>query len=218
MYIDLKKIIPFLCLVMLMLMAASNALLAQGKQRVVQFSGLIVSGEDDYGVPGVHIYIPHAGRGVTSNQYGYFSMATLAGDSAIISAVSFKKQYYIIPDDGRESISVIIYLQSDTTMLPVVEVFPYPTEELFKEAFLALRLPETDMDNMRRNLDEKVMARIAKDMGMSPSANHTYYMNQHWANQANRNFQPTIPLLNPFAWAKFIQSVKRGDLKRKKDD
>ncbi len=213
----LKKFIPFLALVILMLMAGSTALFAQGKQRVVQFSGLIVSGDDDYGVPGVHVYIPNAGRGVTTNQYGYFSMATLAGDSAIISAVSYKKQYYLIPDDGRESISVIIYLKSDTTMLPVVEIFPYPTEELFKEAFLALRLPETEMDNMRRNLDERVMARIAKDMGMSASANHTYYMNQQWTQQSNRYFQPTIPLLNPFAWAKFIQSVKRGDLKKKKE-
>jgi hypothetical protein len=43
-------------------------------------------------------------------------------------------------------------------------------------------------------------------------------MNTSINTMANRNFATTLPLLNPFAWAQFIQSIKRGDLKKKKND
>jgi hypothetical protein len=32
---------------------------------------------------------------------------------------------------------------------------------------------------------------------------------------ANRGFATTFPFLNPFAWDRFIKSVKNGDLKKK---
>ena len=183
---------------------------------MVQVSGLVVSGEQALGVPGVQIIIPKAARGTTTNPYGYFSLATLEGDSAVISAIGFKRQYYLVPTDGRQSISVIIYLKEDTTLLPTVEVFPYATEELFKEAFLALKLPEEERRNMRKNLDPDKLARIGSDMPMDGSMNHTYFMQQQVYKQENRNFVPGVQLLNPFAWSRFIQSVKRGDLKKKK--
>jgi hypothetical protein len=211
----LKKTLLIIFICFIALLGHHSEVRAQGKQRVIQFSGLVVNGDKDYGVPGVNLYIPSAGRGTSSNHLGYFSMPVLAGDSVIISAISFKKQYYIVPDDDRQSISVIIYLKEDTTMLPLVEILPYPTEELFKEAFLSLELPETEMEYMRKNLDEKVMARLRDEMPMSSSANHNHYVNQQFNSMHNRRFQPTLQLLNPFAWAQFIQSVKRGDLKKK---
>ncbi|SDL76085.1 hypothetical protein SAMN05421823_10846 [Catalinimonas alkaloidigena] len=210
------KNLPLHFLFAILLLGAGQHAWAQGETRPVQFTGLVVSGDESFGVPGVHLYIPKAGRGTTTNQFGYFSMPVLPGDSVIISAVAYKRQYYIVPeDDERQSVSVIIYLRPDTTMLPVVEVFPYPTEELFKEAFLALELPETDLERMRRNLDEKVLARMFYESEMDASMNYTNYQNQSYNQMHNRNFAPTLQLTNPFAWARFIQSIKRGDLKRK---
>lgn len=218
--LQLKRITIYIIFTIVCFFAYITGVWAQGKQRVIQFSGLVVSGSSEYGVPGVNIYIPKAGRGTSTNQYGYFSLPVLAGDSAVISAISYKKQYYIIPDDERQSVSVVIYLKEDTTMLPVIEIFPYPTEALFKEAFLALKLPETDLDNMKRNLNEKVMARIADEIGMSGNANFRNHMNQQYHYQHNKNFAPTMPFTNPFAWADLIRSIKRGDFKKafKKDD
>ncbi len=192
----------------------------QPAKRIVQVSGLVVTGENSVGIPGVNFFIPKAGRGVRTNGYGYFSIPTLAGDSAMISAVGFKKQWYLVPNDDRQSISVVVFLQADTTQLPVIEVFPFATEKDFKDAFLSLKLPESDMDNMRRNLDERTLARMRYEMPMTGSMNHTYFMNQQIAKSENRGFAPTLQLLNPFAWGRFIESVKRGDLKRKewKDD
>jgi hypothetical protein len=59
------------------------------------------------------------------------------------------------------------------------------------------------------------MARLAAAMPMSSSMNHRYFVEQSVYKNQNRNFQPTMQFLNPFAWNQFIQSVKRGDLKKK---
>lgn len=185
-------------------------------QRIVQVSGLVVTGENAVGVPGVNFFVPKAGRGVRTNGYGYFSMPTLAGDSAVVSAVGFKRQSYVVPNDERQSISVVIFLQADTTQLPVIEVFPFATEKDFKDAFLSLKLPQSDMDHMRKNLDENILARMRYEMPMSASMNHNFYMKQQVTGMESRGFSPTLQLTNPFAWARFIESVKNGDLKRKK--
>lgn len=190
---------------------------AQEDEKIIQFSGIVVGEDSISGVPGVHIYVPKAGRGTTSNPYGYFSMPVLEKDSLIISAVGYRRQHFIIPEGKSDNYTVIIELQQDTTILPELEIFPYPTEEIFKEAILALRLPyQSDLDNLQRNLDEAMLRKMYNNTPMGPSANHNYFINQQmlaW----NNKFQPaSIPLLNPFAWAQFIKSIKRGDLKRKK--
>jgi len=187
---------------------------SQGSRPIIQFSGIIVGEDSTSGVPGVHIYAPKAGRGTTSNYYGYFTMPALAGDSIIISAIGYKNQHFIIPNIKEESFTVIIELFSDTTYLPAVDIFPYPTEELFKEAVLALQLP-SEYGNMADNVNPDVLALMLKNMPMDGSMNHRYYMQQQqFYTNSRYSYQPN-QLLNPFAWAEFIKSIKRGDLKRK---
>ena len=192
-------------------------MLAQGGEyRIIQFSGVIMQPDSSFGLPGVHIYVPKAGRGTTTNQFGYFSMPVLEGDSIVISSIGFEKQHYIIPGDHGETITVIIAMAEDTTYLPEIEVFPYPTEELLKEAILALQIPnQADRDAIARNLDERVMAQMFRSMPMDASMNYRYYMDQQFR-YIHDGYAPRYnPLLNPFAWAEFYKSVKRGDLKRK---
>lgn len=210
----LKK---FFVVIACLLIVALGEIRAQGDSRIIQFSGIVLGEDSISGVPGVHLYVPKAGRGTTTNPYGYFSMPVLEGDSLIISAVGYRRQHYIIPNVENINYTVVIEMTQDTTYLPELEVFPFPTEELFKEAVLALELPyQEDLDNLRRNLDEAMLRKMYRETAMGPSANHNYFVSQQmlaW----NNKFQPTsIPLLNPFAWAQFIKSIKRGDLKKKK--
>lgn len=197
-------------------MLSANFAQGQGKEHIIQFSGIIIGGDNSEPVPGAHIYVPKAGRGTSTNEYGFFSMPVMIGDSLIISAIGYKKQYYRIPKKNEQGYSVVIELLTDTTMLPVVEVYPYPTEELFKEAFLALQLPdEKAQEAMRRNLDKQLLAYMAYEAGMTSNENFRNYTSGQVNYMSNRNFVPTLQLLNPFAWAQFIKSVKRGDLKKK---
>ncbi len=210
------QFIGFYIVLFSVLVLATGQSQAQGKEPIIQFNGIIIGGEDSEPVPGAHIYVPKAGRGTTTNPYGFFSMPVMVGDSLIISAIGYKRQYYRIPPKNDKGYSVIIELLSDTTTLPVVEVYPYPTEELFKEAFLALEMPdEKAQQAMRKNLDQQLLYQMSIAAG--PGANESFrnYTNSQTYYNSNRNFAPTLQLLNPFAWAQFIKQVKRDKANKK---
>lgn len=188
----------------------------QSSNAVVMINGLVVTGTEQYGLPGVNVYIPRAGRGTSTNSYGYFSLATRQGDSLVFSAIGYKRQHFIVRGTEDGTISLIINLKDDTTFLPEIEILPYPTEQIFKEAFLALELPvDRNAVNMQRNLHEQLLARMVFHGEMDGSENFKHYMNQQIIGGQNRYFQQTFSILNPFAWGRFIQSAKRGDLRRK---
>ncbi len=214
---NLRSILYHLSLVLLILSAGRSTVCGQGGDyRIIQFSGIIVQPDSSDGVPGVHVYVPKAGRGTTTNQFGYFSLPTLEGDSVVISAVGYRKQHFIVPGDRGDAITIIIPLEEDTILLPEIEIFPYPTEELLKEAILAMKLPnQAEYNAINQNLNEQVMAEMFRTMPMDGSMNYKYYMQQR-LNYIHDGFGPRYnPLLNPFAWAEFFKSLKRGDFKRK---
>ncbi|MBW3545794.1 MAG: carboxypeptidase-like regulatory domain-containing protein, partial [Bacteroidetes bacterium] len=114
----------------LLLNVWSQPVLAQRKAPVVQFSGIVLDSEDSSAVlPGVHVYVPKAGRGTVSNMLGYFSMPVLVGDSVVISYLGYQKQKFRIPNNAGDAITVIVELSPDTTYLPEITIFPYPTEQ-----------------------------------------------------------------------------------------
>ena len=194
----------------------SEGQILQDKE-IVQFTGVVVGKDSTMGIPGVHIYVPKAGRGTTSNFYGYFSMPVLTGDSVILSAVGYQKQSFIIPDDRGENINEFFELVSDTTYLDEVEIFPFPTEKDFKEAVLALRLPS---DNISQDgMGEEVLATMAATLPMDGGEAYNNFVNQQFYQAHNRYVyypNPISTFLNPFAWAELVKSIKRGDFKKKK--
>ena len=212
-----KPIIKYLSLIITLFFAYSfNSVFAQGKKHIVQLSGIIVGDDYNNGMPGVHVYAPKAGRGTTTNYLGYFSMPVLANDSIVISAVGYEKQSYIVPDDPKlgDNITLLIELVTDVTYLDEVHIMPFPTEELFKEAIVALNLPIDSDQYTNEQLSEDLLAYMASMTPMDGAQNHRNYMNQQIYYQQNKYMVPSNPFLNPFNWAKFIQAIKRGDYKK----
>jgi len=193
---------------------------AQGQETLVMFTGIVTAGKTSEPLPEAYIYIPKAGRGVLANNIGYFALPVMPGDSVVFSYVGFKKQYFVVPRRLTEStFSAVVAMQEDVTTLAEVKVYPYPTEELFKQAFVNMKLPDQkEREALERNTSAEAMQRLAAVTPMSAGANYRYYLNQQWYGReavANRGQMTTIPFLNPFAWASFIKSVKNGDLKKK---
>ena len=207
------KIIQYILVVVCWL--AFQNVQAQGENQTLQLSGVIITGKKAEPVPGAHIYISRAGRGTTSNQIGGFALSVIPGDSIAITAIGFKPHYYKVPLDKIDNMSVVVEMIEDVQMLDVVEVFPYPTEEIFKERLLALELPDEEaMQTLRKNLSQQILTNMAMNMGMDAGANHKYYVNQYAVNLGNRYMRPTLSLLNPFAWAQFFQSLKKKKKKK----
>jgi hypothetical protein len=187
-----------------------------GDPVVMQFSGLVVSGDSLYGLPGIYVYVPKAGRGTMTNQFGFFSMPVLPNDSVVISGLGYRSRSLKVKENENLSVSVVIKMLEDTILLPMVEIFPYHSEKEFKEAFLALTLSdEQQRGYMQANVDPLLLARMQRN------TNNTAYQNYRGAtyNQINKDQMryavPTMAFLNPFAWAEVVRSIRRGDLKKK---
>ncbi|MCA6074066.1 carboxypeptidase-like regulatory domain-containing protein [Fulvivirga sedimenti] len=182
----------------------------QGERHVIQLSGIILSEEDTTrGLPGVHIYVPKAGRGTTSNNLGYFSMPVLPGDEVVISTIGYEKQYYKIPNIDKQSLTIIVEMVSDTTYLREVTIMPFPTEEVLKEAVLALNLPER-RNIAEENMSAELLALMIETTPMDGAQNARWYLNNWAAYQGDRFGPRPNPLLNPFNWAQFFKSLKKN--------
>ncbi|NNF23020.1 MAG: carboxypeptidase-like regulatory domain-containing protein [Saprospiraceae bacterium] len=175
-------------------------------REVVQFSGIVI-GENNKQLPGVHIYVPKSGRGTTSNMYGYFSMPLLEGDTVVFSSVGYRKYNLVIPK-GMNRINAEVVLEVDVTYLENVDILPFLSEENFKDAILALELPNEE-EVLKNRLDGEVIAMMIQSAPYDASLNARYYLNQQMYYQQDKFMPRSNPLLNPFNWSRFIQSLKK---------
>ena len=209
------KKVYVLVMAAILVLGGLNSVFAQQKKRVIQLSGIVLEEDSVSGraIPGVHVYVPKAGRGTTTNGMGFFSMPVLENDEIIISAVGYNRQHFKVPANSKEYETIVVTMVQDTTFLQEVTIMSFPTEEVFKQAVLALNVP---MDNGvdGRNFNEELMALMLKTTPMDGYSNQRYYLDQ-WAQSANNRFQPvTNPFLNPFNWAKFFSQMKKDKQKK----
>lgn len=185
------------------------------ERKVIQLSGIILNSDSTDAVPGVNIYVPKKGRGTSSGRFGYFSMPVLEGDSVVFTFIGLKKQSFKVPDKvENDRISLILTMEVDEIALAEIEVMPYPTEEEFKKAIIAMNVVDP-MSISRANMSPEMLLRWAEQMPASGNENfRTFQQGQMIQNQDLYGPRP-LRLLDPFAWSQFIRSIKRGDLKSK---
>jgi hypothetical protein len=198
-------------LVTVCLLGCASVGFSQSQKRIIQLSGVVFSSDSTIGpLPGVHIYVPKAGRGTTSNRTGFFSMPVVPGDSVVISSVGFTRQHTIIPKDAPDFLTIMVEMVEDVTLLQTVTITQFPTEEVFKQAVLALNVPLDDRGFDQRNLNAELLALMLKTTPMDGNANYRYYIDQY-AGSVQDKFQPrTNPFLNPFNWARFFKDLKKN--------
>jgi hypothetical protein len=186
------------------------------KNSLIQFSGVVVEGDSLNPVPYTSIIVKHARRGTISDYFGYYSFVAATGDTIEFSAIGFSSANYIIPDTlGSNMYSLIQVLRRDTIYLKTAEVFPWPSREQFKQAFLNLNIKDDDLARATRNMNRSDMRDQMLGMAMDASLNYKYSMQQNQSRLYYAGQYPSINLLNPIAWAKFIQAWKNGDFKKK---
>ena len=204
---NVRKIYPFLVLLLIGVAVSTSQKSFGQARRVIQLSGIVT---DTAGVflPGVNVYVPKAGRGITTLNNGFFSLPLLVGDSVVISSVGYHRQSYIVPADAKEFTTILVELREDNILLKEVVVV-MPTEEIFKDAVLALNVPLDDTGIDQKNLNAELFALMVRTTPMDGNANYRYYIEQ-FQNSADNKFHPIYnPFLNPLNWVKFIKDVKK---------
>lgn len=203
-----KSHFSFLFTLLLILVAAQSAF-SQKEHRVIQLSGVVLAGDTNEMLPGVNVYVPKAGRGTNTNGLGFFSMAVLVGDSVVISSIGYERQYFIVPDHRSEYLTIVVQLIPDVTYLKEIEIMPFPTEEVFKEAILALNIPTGDQRIDQKNLNQELLALMMRTTPMDGPQNQRLYLSQMAATQGSQYAPIMNPLFNPFNWARFFRSLKQ---------
>ena len=208
---NISKVLPLL--IVLFLGAFQST--AQNQKRILQLSGIVLDQDSVFSLPGVHIYVPKAGRGTSTNASGFFSMPVLVGDSVVISSVGYQRQHYIVPNHQSDFLTVIVEMVESVTSLPDFTLTPmqFPTEEVFKQAVLALNIPMDDRNIDKRNLNAELLALMTRSAPMDASLNYKYYMDQAIQGYSSKFQPPMNPFLNPFNWARFFKDMKKNKKK-----
>lgn len=190
---------------------------SKGKENnLIQFSGVVVEGENLHPVPYTSIIVRNTHRGTISDYFGYFSFVAKKNDTIEFSAIGFSPAQYIIPDTLTSSTySLIQVLRKDTIYLKVTEVYPWPSKEQFNQAFLNLNLPDDDLARATKNMDRSDLKDQMVGMAMDASLNYKFSSQEYQSKLYYAGQYPPNNLLNPIAWAKFIKAWKNGDFKKK---
>lgn len=186
------------------------------KDSVVQLYGVVMTADSLQALAAVSVVIKGSNRGTMTNDQGVFSIVVLKNDEIEFSSVGYKSKLIKIPPniDGNQY-SIIQLLVNDTAYLPITIIRPRPSRAQFERDFIKARFPDDKYEIARQNTSaakRRVLemnlpndGREAVNNQLRQVANKTYYAGQ----------TPPNNLLNPFAWAEFIQAWKRGDFKSK---
>jgi hypothetical protein len=191
----------------------------QPNERFFQVTGLITD-EDNIALPNVGVISFKLRRGALSEKTGIYSITSTPGDTIFFRALGYKKKYIVLPADfdGR-LLTLDVTLRLDTIPIENVVVMPWKTYgEFIKDMTKTTPVPP-EIENMNRNI-ESVADAVAntRDVRITPEAGYRYAMQQNFNMAATRNQYPVNNLLNPFAWAKFINGIKNGLFRNQETD
>jgi len=209
-------------IILLLIVGIANFLPAQSDQSgsdVIQFSGVVVNSQNLDPVSYCNIMINKTRRGTISDFNGYFSFVALKNDTIRFSAIGFKENSFIIPDTiTQRRYSLIHVMDTDTILLAPTIIYPWPTEEAFKQAFINLDIPDDDYEIAKKNLARAEMRDRAMNYKMDGSMNYKHYIDKQTSKLYYAGQTQPISLLNPFAWAEFIKAWKEGKFRNNNDD
>jgi hypothetical protein len=167
-------------------------------------------------VPLTSVIIKGTRRGAISDYFGFFTLVAQPGDVIQFISLGYKEAEYKIPDTlSSISYSIIQTLFRDTINLKEVTVYPWPSKEDFKREFLNLKLPDDDIVRAERNMQAEDMRLLMKGLSNDPNITGMYALQNYQTKLYHNGQMPTSNLLNPIAWAKFIQAWKAGKFKNK---
>ena len=184
--------------------------------QVVQVSGLVVTGDSLSPLPYCTVFRPRDRRGTMTDARGFFSLPALTGDTLEFSSVGYVSQQAVIPEGGELArVNLVQPMGRDTVAMEDAFVYPWPSRERFRQDFLALGLPNQGLDPAWDSPMDPMdvydrLSEVGRD-GQSTSSEVLAAQAQQagYAGQA-----PPVNLLNPVAWAQFLQALKSGDLRK----
>ena len=205
----MKKILIILCILSIPLIDVFS----QEKRQLVQLSG-VVRNELLQPLKFVHIVILNKHRGTISDTRGMFSFVVEEHDTIMFSAVGYKHTGLIIPDTLESfNYPVDIVMETDTIEIAEVIILPWKTYAEFKQAFLAIELPDDDLQRAYKNL-ALITAQIHNtDIAPDAALNYQYHLREQYNQLYTKGQTPYYTIFNPLRWAEFFKYLEEGKFK-----
>lgn len=204
-----------LFIIVLLVLPSMLSAQTDGSRQVIQFSGLVVAGDSLSPVAYTTVYRHRDKRGTITDNLGFFSIPAFVGDTVYFSCIGFLKSVYVIPDTLKEMrYNMIQVLRRDTVQLETTFVYPWPTKERFRQEFITLELADTKEDLARRNLEAAQLYERMNELDPDSRQAYHYAMLQNTRQITYAGQAPTISLMNPIAWAQFINAWRNGAFKK----
>lgn len=184
------------------------------RDSVVELYGVIMTSDSLKAIPAVSVVVKNRNQGTYSSDQGVFSIVVLKGDQIEFSSVGYKPITLNVSDTFHgNQYSVILLMTSDAQYLPATVIRARPTREQFERDFVNTRVPDDDIEIARQNnslAKRRVLSRgIPANAGEAAST----YLRQSAQKYYYQGQTPPQNILNPLAWADFIQAWKRGDFR-----
>jgi hypothetical protein len=210
-----KRLIGFSVFAMFCYIAVAQTSERPAPRQVVQIAGVILDNENLQPIPFVNISVKGTFRGTAADANGFFTLVTLAGDLVEFSSVGFRSALVKIPEDlDADRYTIYQSLDRDTIELPLTVIYPWPSREKFREAFLNLNVPDDDFEIARKNVLLSELRERARHMPMDAGMNYRHLVQRRADQLYYAGQQQPNNLLNPFAWAQFLQIWNRQKAER----
>jgi hypothetical protein len=199
----------------ILLLVAPYALHAQFdklKDSVVEVYGVVMTADSLKAIPAVSVVVKGRNQGTYTTDQGVFSIVVLKGDVVEFSSVGYKTIDYTIPDTLNE-ISMIQLMVIDAQYLPATIIKARPTREQFERDFVNTPVPDDQIEIARQNNSAAKRAVLARGLPANATEAVSTYLRQGAQKYYYQGQTPPQNILNPLAWAEFIQAWKRGDFR-----
>jgi hypothetical protein len=194
---------------------AQNSTPPDTSLRVIQFSGMVMDRDSLTPLPFVAVVIRNSERGVYTNANGYYSIVVQEKDTVDFFTLGYYKATFVLGDTfASNAYNHVQTMKLDTFFLREAVIYPWPSKDRFKDAFLSTNVPSDDLERARANLAQAAMIQAAQGVAMDGSMAGAATMSQHVSKNYYAGQAPPNNLLNPVAWSRFLTSLKNGELKQ----
>jgi hypothetical protein len=201
----------------LLLLSAPCAVQAQFdklRDSVVELYGVIMTSDSLKAIPAVSVVVKNRNQGTYSSDQGVFSLVVLKGDQIEFSSVGYKTVTLNISDTFHgNQYSIIELMTNDAQYLPATVIRARPTREQFERDFINTPVPDDDIEIARQNNSAAKRRILSRGIPANAGEAASTYLRQSAQKYYYQGQAPPQNILNPLAWADFIQAWKRGDFR-----
>jgi len=194
---------------------AQNSIL----DNIIQIDGVIMTSDSLRAVPYVTVLVKNQDRGVVTSPLGVFSLVCYKGDTLEFSALGFRPKEYVINKALKgQYFSLIQLMTQDTFYLPETIIRPLPNKDEFNYAFTHWNIPDDKYSIAERNTNKYTLRMLAYTLPRDGRESQSMYQKQLATDAVYYNQVKPMNILNPLAWADFLQAWKRGDFRKQESD